>query len=103
MLTINNIDIQDRLINCQVAKTSHTDIAQNTVQEIHVNYFNKKSGLKKVIPSHLSRKICYIQLEITGTELPFKNGSISPLIDRNQFPVPIAIAFTVVKVHGLQE
>ena len=102
MLTIN-IDIQDHLINCQMAKIFHIDIAQNTVQEMHINYFDKKSGSKKVIPSHLSRKISYIRLEITGTEFPFKNGSISPLINRNQFPVALAIAFTVVKVHGLQK
>ena len=38
MLTIN-IDIQDHLINCQMAKIFHIDIAQNTVQEMHINYF----------------------------------------------------------------
>ena len=39
-MLIMNIDIEDRLINGQVGKVSHIDIAQNNVEKVYINFFD---------------------------------------------------------------
>ena len=40
VMLIMNIDIEDRLINGQVGKVSHIDIAQNNVEKVYINFFD---------------------------------------------------------------
>ena len=51
--------------------------------------------------SYLGRQSSWVPIKKCETEIPIKKGLTSPSIKQTQFPLTLAQAFTVHKVHGL--
>ena len=62
MLTVN-INLQDKLANCQLGTSKHISIdTKSNVTKIYIKFDDSKAGLKKKIQMPLQKRIIGFQL-----------------------------------------
>ena len=97
MLTVN-IDIQDRLINCQTGNIRHIEFAEGTVHKVYAKFSDEQAGLKAIRSSYVDRQNSWVPIKKCGTEISVKKGSALRSIKRTQFPLTLAWVSTIDKV-----
>lgn len=100
MLTVN-VDIQDRLINCQTRNVRHIEFAKGSILKVYVKCSDEQAGLKAMRPSYLCRQNVWVPIEKCETGISKKKGLTCPLTKHTKFPLTLARASTVHKIQSL--
>ena len=101
MLTVN-IDIEDRLINGQIANLKHILTDRGFVVKIYILMDDSSVGLKKRNSDAFTRQNLWIPVKKAEASIRLRaNKESSSVKKRTQFPLMLSRACTVHKVQGL--
>ena len=91
MLTVN-LNIQNRLINCQTGNTSHIEFSKGSVRKVFVKYYNEQAGFKAKRSPYQRRKSSWVPIEkFKAKILTKKDPHLHPLSTLNFLNISLGI------------
>ena len=102
MLTVN-ADLEDRLVNGQLATVKHFQTDQNgNVLKMYIAFDDCVAALKSISKDALASQNLWVPIEKAEANIRIRtNKDSSPAVTRTQFPLMLAWGCTVHKVRGL--